>query len=174
MPSAQPQLIPSLDLSEFKWMKAKYYEEGIKSPSYLFPSIPSSTSSYWWERARETCKVSKVPLYCYTHMCLDLMFSFIRFVKVKWKWKSLSHVESLRPHGLYSPWNSPCQNTGLGSLSLLQGIFPTQGSNPGLQHCRRTLYHLSHQGSPILTLRSTAFHLLVGSTTIYQALQPKP
>ena len=38
--------------------------------------------------------------------------------------------DSWRPRGLYSPWNSPGQNTGLGSLSLLQGIFPTQGSNP--------------------------------------------
>ena len=56
--------------------------------------------------------------------------------------------DSLRPHGLYSPWNSPGQNTGVGSLSLLQGIFPTQGSNPGLPHCRRILYQLSHQGSP--------------------------
>ena len=37
------------------------------------------------------------------------------------------------PRGLYSPWNSLGQNTGIGSLSLLQGIFPTQGSNPGLQ-----------------------------------------
>ena len=41
--------------------------------------------------------------------------------------------ESLQPHGQHSPWNSPGQNTGVGSLSLLQGIFPTQGSNPGLQ-----------------------------------------
>ena len=41
---------------------------------------------------------------------------------------------SLRPCGLYSPWNSPGQNAGVGSLSLLQGIFPTQGSNPGLLH----------------------------------------
>ena len=49
---------------------------------------------------------------------------------------------------LYSPWNSPGQNTGMGSLSLLQGILPTQGSNPGLQHCNRTLYQLSHKGSP--------------------------
>ena len=40
--------------------------------------------------------------------------------------------DSLRPHGLYSPWNSLGQNTGVGSLSLLHGIFPTQGSNPGL------------------------------------------
>ena len=55
--------------------------------------------------------------------------------------------ESSRPHG-YSPWNSPGQSTGVGSLSLLQGIFPTQGSNPGLLHCRRILCHLSHKGSP--------------------------
>ena len=46
---------------------------------------------------------------------------------------------SLRPHGLYSPWNPPRQNTQVGSLSLLQGIFPTQGLNPGLPHCRRIL-----------------------------------
>ena len=52
------------------------------------------------------------------------------------------------PHGLYSPWNSAGQNTGVGSLSLLQGIFPSQGSNPGLPHCRRILYQLSHKGSP--------------------------
>ena len=54
---------------------------------------------------------------------------------------------SLRHHGLYSPWNSPGQNTGVGSLSLLQGIFPTQGSNLGLLHCRRILYQLSYWGS---------------------------
>ena len=55
---------------------------------------------------------------------------------------------SLRPHGLYSPWNSLGQNTGVGSLSLLQGIIPTQGSNPGLLRCGRLLYQLSHKGSP--------------------------
>ena len=57
----------------------------------------------------------------------------------------MSH--SLRPHGLYSPWNSLGQNTGVGSLSLLQGIFPTQGSNPGLPHCGKILCQLSHKGS---------------------------
>ena len=55
---------------------------------------------------------------------------------------------SLRPHGLYSPWNSLGQNTGVGSLSFLQEIFPTQGSNPGLPHCRQILYQLSYKGSP--------------------------
>ena len=48
--------------------------------------------------------------------------------------------DSLQPHGLYSPWNSPDQKTGLGSLSLLQGIFPTQELNPGLLHWRCILY----------------------------------
>ena len=55
---------------------------------------------------------------------------------------------TLPPHGLYSPRNSPGQNTGVGSHSLLQGIFPTQGLNPGLLHCRWILYQVSHQGSP--------------------------
>ena len=48
--------------------------------------------------------------------------------------------DSLWPNGLYSPWNSPGQNTGVGSRSLLQGIFPTQGLNPGLPHCSWILY----------------------------------
>ena len=56
---------------------------------------------------------------------------------------------SLRLHGLYNPGNSPGQNTGVGSLSILQGIFPTQGLNLGLLRCRRILYHLSHQRSPL-------------------------
>ena len=50
---------------------------------------------------------------------------------------------SLRPYGLYSPWNSPGQNTEVGSLSLLQGIFPTQGSNPGFPHHMQILYQVS-------------------------------
>ena len=53
--------------------------------------------------------------------------------------------DSLQLHGLYIPWNTPGQSTGVGSLSLLQGIFPTQGSNPGLLHCRRILYQLSQR-----------------------------
>ena len=47
-----------------------------------------------------------------------------------------------------TPWNSPGQNTGVGGLSLLQGIFPTQRSNPGLPHCRWVFYQLNHKGSP--------------------------
>ena len=54
----------------------------------------------------------------------------------------------LRPHGFYSPWNSPDQNTGVGSHFFLQGIFPTQRLNQGLLHGRWILYQLSYYGSP--------------------------
>ena len=52
------------------------------------------------------------------------------------------------PPGSSVHGDSPGKNTGVGCRALLQGIFPTQGSNPGLPHCRQILYHLSHQGSP--------------------------
>ena len=55
--------------------------------------------------------------------------------------------DSLRPHGLYSPWNSPGQNTGVGSLFLLQGTFPTQGLNLDILHYRQILYQLNHKRS---------------------------
>ena len=57
-------------------------------------------------------------------------------------------LDSLGPPGPYSPWNSPGQNTGVGSLSFLQGIFPTIGLNPSLPPYRPILYQLSHKGSP--------------------------
>ena len=68
-----------------------------------------------------------------------------------YKWSESSSVmsdSSLRGHGLYSPWNSLGQNTAVDSPSLLHGIFPTQGSNPGLLHCGWILYQLSHKGRP--------------------------
>ena len=70
--------------------------------------------------------------------------------------------DSLWPHGLHSPWDSPGQNTGVGSCSLLQGLFPTQELNPGLPHCRWILYQLSPQGSP-RTLEWAAYPFSRGS-----------
>ena len=68
------------------------------------------------------------------------------------KCESESHSvmsNSLQPRGLYSPWNSPGWNTGVGSLSLLQQIFPSQELNRGLLYCRWILYQLSYEGSPL-------------------------
>ena len=71
--------------------------------------------------------------------------------------------DSLWPHGLHSSWNSLGRNTGVGGHSLLQGIFPTQGSNPGLLHCWQILYQLSHKGSP---------RIRVGSISLLQGIFP--
>ena len=81
------------------------------------------------------------------HLSWSLDFYWAQ-LKVLWSESHSVVSDSLRPHGLYSPWNSPGQNTGVGSLSCLQGIFPTQGLKPGLPHCGQILYQLSHKGSP--------------------------
>ena len=85
-------------------------------------------------------------LYIHTYCLLGIYYILgIFYIYTPWKWKSRSVVsDSLWPHGLYSPWNSLGHNTGVGSFSLLQGIFPTQGWNPDLPHCRQILYQLSH------------------------------
>ena len=67
---------------------------------------------------------------------------------LKWKWMSPSHVRLFTTPWTIQSMDSRGQNTGVGSLSLLQGIFPTQGSNPGLPHCRWVLYQLNHKGNP--------------------------
>ena len=54
------------------------------------------------------------------------------------------------PHQSPRPWDFLGKSMGVGCHFLLQGIFPTQGSNPGLPHYRQMVYHLSHQGSPKL------------------------
>ena len=82
------------------------------------------------------------------HSCTDHVANFNRTsgfkVKVKVDQLCLTPCNPVD----YSPWNSPGQNTGVSGHSLLQGILPTQGSNPGFPHCRQILYQLSHQGSP--------------------------
>ena len=83
-------------------------------------------------------------------LLLPVVFSFQPYLAA-----AISHSvvsNSLSPNGwkparLLCPWNSPGNNTGVGCHSLLQGIFPTQGLNPGFLHCRQILYCLSHQRS---------------------------
>ena len=87
--------------------------------------------------------------------CLEVRkLPILKLLKLAcWWWFSHSVVSALLgPHGLsparlLCPWDFPGKNTEAGSHSLLQGIFPTQGSNLGLLHCRLILYQLSHEGS---------------------------
>ena len=71
----------------------------------------------------------------HTYMSERKLLSRVQFFATQWPIQSMEFCR-------------PGQNTGVGSYSLLQGIFPTQGSNPGLPRCRQILYHLSHSGSP--------------------------
>ena len=90
----------------------------------------------------------ELPSHSGPHCVLSRVHCAVQYVLIEIESENRSLVSNfLWPHGLYSPWNSPGQNTGVGSLSLLQGIFPTQGSNPCLPHCRRILSQLSYQGS---------------------------
>ena len=99
---------------------------------------------------------NKILCLVYIYFCADSetqnIYICIHYRNIKiYACESESHSvtsNSLQPHGLHRPWNSPGQNTGVGSLSLLQGIFPTQDLDPGLLHGRHILYQLSHQGSP--------------------------
>ena len=74
---------------------------------------------------------------------------------------------SSRPRGLPSPWNSPGQNTAVGSLSPLQVIFPTQELNPGLPCCRQILYQLSLKGRPRIKLISNIYYVNNVQNTIH-------
>ena len=88
------------------------------------------------------------------HVILALTFELPLVTAFFFFGKSLNSVQlfvtpwTVAPSSLLCPWNSPGKSTGLGSCSLLQGIFSTQISNPGLPHCRRILCHLSYHGSP--------------------------
>ena len=84
-------------------------------------------------------KSRDITLLINVHLVKAMVFPIVMYRCESWTIKNAerekereSHSvvsDSLRPHGLYNPWNSPDQNTGVGSLSLLQGIFPTQELN---------------------------------------------
>ena len=92
------------------------------------------------QRILPLCLTAKLKCLC-SELCLPLDGE-----KVSESCSAVSN--SLWPHALYSPWNSPDQNTGVGRLSLRQGIFPTQGTNAGLPHSRQILCQLSQKGIP--------------------------
>ena len=100
-----------------------------------------------------------VYVYIYVHVCM--------YICVCCESRSVVS-DSLQSHRLYSPWNSPGQNTGVSSLSLLQGIFPTHGSNPGLLHCRRIRYQLRHKGNPHVYMCVYITHLPLAKCVTHQ------
>ena len=129
---------------------------GIQNPKDIklcILVIPLYVSSPVFEIA------SQLTLICFCFQKIDLHIMTAKYTTVlfEWKWKvNVNHTvistslwsHGLQPARLLCPWNSPGKSPGVGSHSLLQGIFPSQESNLGLLHCRQILYCLSHEGSP--------------------------
>ena len=94
---------------------------------------------------RRPCKHSERPARRSWRVALP-----VRVLTTQWCLTLPPH--ELQPTRLLCPWNSPGKNIGVGCHLLLQGIFPTQGSNPSLLHCWQILYHLSHREAPRVAL----------------------
>ena len=128
--------------SDVLWGIGIYIVQKISSTNYLLITKQEMITSQW-----RNC-----PLTEWSRLILNVWDLLINYTSwcdaLKWSETRSVVSNSLRPHGLYGPWNSPGQNAGVSSLSLLQGIFPTQELNWGLLHCRWILYQLSYQGSP--------------------------
>ena len=149
---------------------------------FLSQRQPSSHCVIMWQKDKV---LSGKLFYKGTNPIHEGFALLIQWSEMKWRESHSVVSDSLQPHGQYSPWNSPGQNTGaipfsrglsnpgitptsptlqvdslpaepqrkpkntgVGSLSLLQQIFPTQELNLGLLHCRQILYQLSYHGSP--------------------------
>ena len=110
-------------------------------------------------------KTFKMKLFC--SLCLIPMYEVFAGLCLLFVVSTESEIhsavsDSLGPRGLYSPWNSPGQNTGVGSLFLLQGTFPTQGWNPGLLHCRQIDFLPAEpQGSLVSASYVIILHMLL-------------
>ena len=128
----------------------------IGSTVFMFLSVPSRT------QPSHTCTavnpLSNSPCVAFLHFSLSLAFPPLCFrvqsASVARSCPTLCDPMDCSAPGSSVHGDSPGQNTGVGCLSLLQGIFPTQESNWGLLHCRRVLYQLNHQGSPQLQHKS--------------------
>ena len=129
--------------------------KGVKLTSFpcLFPAQTPPHPGQDQACTSQACSVTlaivaspSLGLIALTHFSRKLgEVKVVKGAKVKMKVAQLCPIP-----WIYSSWNSPGQNTGVGSRSLLQEIFPTQGSNPSLPHCRQILYQLSHQGSTLV------------------------
>ena len=128
--------------------------------------------------SRQGCGVKGIHLYCWWKC---------KFVQPLWKtvcWAGLSHSvmsdslrpQELQPTRLLHPWGLSTQECWSGLPTLLQGIFPTQGLNPGLPHCRQILYHLGHQRSNMEVSQKTKNRIIIqpsNSTPGYVYKKPK-
>ena len=145
LPQCMAQLGGLLRLQTYLLQGSFLFWVPLKTSRFLHHSVGDSEKYFLGQKKKK--KKCPKPKEAYRALCFYLSES-----------ESVIHSvvsNSLRPHGLQSPkflcpWNSVGKNTGVSCHSLHQGIFRSQGSNPGLLHGRQILYHLSHPGSLIL------------------------
>ena len=116
-------------------------------PLLLLPSVFPSIRVF----SNESFLHIRWPEYCSFSFSINPSNEYLRLISFRMNWLYLLAVQGTLK-SLLQHHSFPGHNTGMGSLSLLQGNFPTQGLNPGLPHCRQILYQLSHKGSPHLSL----------------------
>ena len=151
---------------------------GLQHAGLPYPSLSPGVCS-------NSCPLQSVKLANHLILCQPLLFPstftfhldfpnitilhLLCFFSGGW-WLSRSVVSSSlwplgsQPARLLCPWDSPGKNTGEGCHFLLQGIFPTEESNPGLLHCRQILYQLSYKGSLFLSKYTYISHKVVDMT----------
>ena len=142
--------VPSIRNVNFRWIEN--FKEQAWTESWKYKTANRYILHYGWRKKispqKYHCQKFFIPFFPRIRVAVSMGRNGIGNNQQS-ESESCSVVsDSLWSHGLYSPWNSPGQNTGVGCHSLLQGIFPTQEPNSGLSHCRWILYQLSHQGNP--------------------------
>ena len=123
------------------WFYVDYYKNVWTTKKILLKHL---LHIIWFKMKRELkCVVKIINLWIDSKVLKENSWDFLN-IESESCWVLFNSLQ----HELYSPWKSLDRNIRISILSLLQGIFPTQGLNPGLLHCRWILYQLSHKGSP--------------------------
>ena len=114
---------------------------------YVLVRDTDLTGSVSMEKSNTVCLLSSSEVCFYFKRKLNALYYIISLVSHSLI-SDFLRIHELQCTRVFCPWDSPSKNIGMGCLALLQGIFPTHGSNPGLLHHRKILYYVSHQGSP--------------------------
>ena len=132
--------ITSLLLTDINYfcIRTRYFSKTLSSLLIYLGSVISYLITMDWTSIKQTKNSSG-----------NVLRSHKKDIASYEKWSRSVVSNSPQPHGLQPtrllhPWDFPGKSTGVGCHFLLQGIFPIQGLNPGLLHCRQTLYRLSH------------------------------
>ena len=153
------------------WMTLRVWLKFSRKKQFCFPAA-FFAPAYKFPACCPANGLQACPARSHNHISQFLGKEICVYVKVK---ATQSCLTLCNPMEFSRPWNSPGQNAEFGCCSLLQGIFPTQGPNPGLLPCSRILYPLSYQGSPCVcvyfcfsgrTLTDITFKLWRSNTVI--------